>query len=97
MNVTETLHRSDNLLMTREPGSTEIDVEIRFPTSLARGSAESGCPRCGKPGKPEQWEIEGPDGRLNTIWLGCDCESTTERDTRWSRSVTFRGGWTDIG
>lgn len=95
--VNQTLHRSDNLLFSRVNGETSVYVELRFPTSMVRGEFDSACPRCSKPGKPEQWEIEGPDGRTNSVWLSCDSECTTERDTRWSRTVSFKEGWTDIG
>ncbi len=95
--MNQTLHRSDNLLMTRSAGASTVQVELRFPTSMSKGEFDSACPRCGLPGKPEQWEIEGPDGRSNTVWLGCTADCGNQRDSRWSRSVEFTKGWMDIG
>lgn len=92
--MNETLHRSENLILFRASGQTEVQVEIRFPTTSARGVFDSACPRCGSPGQPEQWEIEGPDGRTNTVWLKCDPANGCTRETRWSRQVTF-SGWSD--
>lgn len=92
--MSETLHRSENLIIANPDGSTQLTVEIRFPSSSVRGTVEASCPRCGKVGKPEQWEIEGPEGRTNTMWLGCRPDYHCERETRWSRQVAF-GDWSD--
>ena len=94
--MSQTLHRSQNLIIARGEEPNELTIEIRFPTSMARGHSTSDCPRCGVPGVPEQWEIEGPDGRSNLIWLGCAAVCSGKRDTRWSRTVTFDDGWTEI-
>lgn len=91
--MNETLHRSENLIISRAGSGNRLSVEIRFPTSSARGVVDASCPRCGRVGKPEQWEIEGPDGRTNTVWLGCPPDYECERETRWSRQVAF-DGWT---
>jgi hypothetical protein len=92
--MSETLHRSENLTISRATGETNTLVEIRFSTSTVRGSFDSACPRCGSPGHPEQWELEGPQGRTNTVWLRCTPEDGCSRETRWSRQVKF-DDWED--
>lgn len=93
--MSETLHRSENLIISIPDGGTRLLVEIRFPTTSARGWVDAACPRCGNRGKPEQWEIEGPDARTNTMWLTCTPDNGCTRETRWSRQVSFAEGWSD--
>ncbi len=89
--MSQTVHRSENLIIQRESGSTELSIELRFPSAIARGKAEGSCPRCGSPGHPEQWEVDGPEGTRNTVWLSCLAESCGQ-DFRWTRPVSF-GDW----
>lgn len=88
--MTESVHRSENLVVTRGSGA-ELHFELRFPTSVARGVADATCPRCGGLGDPERWEIEGPEMRGNTVWLQCAAPRCAGR-SRWTRSIEF-GDW----
>ncbi len=92
----ETLHRSQNLIISRLNDSTEVNVEIRFSTSIAKGLFDSKCPRCGESGTPEQWEFEGPESSHNTIWLKCNA-GCLDRETRWTRRAEFDDSWTEVG
>lgn len=91
----DTLHRSENLTIARSEDGKRLEFEIRFSSSSARGDADGICPRCGKPGRPTHWEIEGPDGRGNTVWMRCTGEQCVEADEPflWSQTVTFDDGW----
>lgn len=89
----QTLHRSENLHIYREPTGSEVYAEIRFSASLTRGTCDGTCPRCGKLGKPAFWELEGPDGNQNTLWMNCD-PSGCEEEFTWSRTVRFEE-WVD--
>ena len=91
----ETLHRSQNLVIARIPNTTDLTVEVRFPTAIARGTLDGACPRCNGPGVPEQWEIEGPESNHNTVWLRCEA-NCNERETRWTRGTEFDGDWQDV-
>jgi hypothetical protein len=92
----KTLHRSQNLVIARADGTTDLTFEVRFPTSVARGTLDAACPRCGGHGIPEQWEIEGPESKHNPVWLRCEAECK-ERDTRWTKGAEFDGDWLDVG
>jgi hypothetical protein len=95
------LHRSENLTILRGREPRTLEVEIRFSHSLARGTCDSTCPRCGRLGNPSHWELEGPDGTGNTMWLVCRDPETCGRNdgpgTSWTQSVTFAKGWEDRG
>ena len=57
------------------------------------------CPRCGSQTRVVLWELEGPGGDSNTIWLVCDGEEPCQLDSkplRWSRPVTFERDWEDL-
>ncbi|MFT4702580.1 MAG: hypothetical protein ACI81R_000265 [Bradymonadia bacterium] len=94
VHVRYTLHRSENLHIYRDDEDPIVQVEIRFSTSSARGIADGACPRCGNLGKPAFWEMEGPDGKQNTVWLNCPQPSECEDEFTWSRTVTFED-WDD--
>lgn len=93
----EVMHRSENLVI-RRLDDRSIDVEIRFASSSARGTAEGKCPRCGGAGRPTHWELEGPDTRGNTLWMACDnadgaCENDDTGALTWAVPVDFADGW----
>lgn len=99
--MAEVMHRSENLVI-RQLDDLSIDVEIRFASSSAKGTAEGRCPRCGGAGRPTHWELEGPDTRGNTLWMACGaevaaCEKDTAGELTWSVPVDFSGGWDERG
>lgn len=85
----DTLHRSENLHIYRDDSEPEVQVEIRFSESVTHGTCDGTCPRCGALGKPAYWELEGPDGSQNTIWMSCNEGPNCSEDTNWSRTVDF--------
>lgn len=89
----KTLHRSENLHIFREESDPTVFAEIRFSSSQTRGKCDGTCPRCGKAGKPAFWELEGPDGGQNTLWMNCDA-GVCDDDFSWSRTVQF-ANWVD--
>jgi len=91
--MSTTLHRSENLTLTRN-GAT-VTVDLRFPNSFARGTVDVTCPKCGMIGTPEQWELEGPDSRGNSMWIRCG-DGCADRGTRWLRTVSF-DAWVETG
>ncbi len=91
----EALYRSENLTVLSTEDGRRLEFEIRFTSSSTRGTAVGVCPRCGKAVRPTHWEIEGPDGTGNTVWMACeraDCDG--EGEFRWSRAVMF-GPWVE--
>ena len=89
-----TIHRSENLAISIPDDDNKLEVEIRFTSSSAKGHCDRTCPRCGTGGEPAHWEIEGPDGANNTMWLSCpnkdDCPGNRRDDGyTWMRDVTF--------
>ncbi|TVQ98410.1 MAG: hypothetical protein EA398_13250 [Deltaproteobacteria bacterium] len=86
-----TLHRSENLLIAAL--KDQIEFEIRFSTSAARGTCDARCPRCGEPGEPAHWELEGPDTRGNTVWMNCaratGCPGNEDGGFTWTQPVVF--------
>jgi hypothetical protein len=94
-----TIHRSENLVILRSEDSDRLELEIRFPSSFARGWCEGRCPRCGAPGRPGHWELEGPDGRGNTVYFSCNvegqCQGSDGVSFNWTQEVQFPDGWTD--
>lgn len=94
-----TLHRSENLIILRAEDGQRLEVEIRFSTSVARGGCDGKCPRCGAPGRPGHWELEGPDGRGNTMFLSCNdegaCRYPDDRTFNWTQEVVFPDGWVE--
>lgn len=98
MNQTRTIHRSENLTITFAGDTKTFEVELRFPTSLTRGSCDARCPRCQTPGVPSNWEISGPDDSGNLIWLTCpneDCPGNADPGYRWTQNILFPDGWID--
>jgi hypothetical protein len=99
----QTLHRSENLMISWQDDTTRFDVELRFPTSSARGSCEGRCPRCGEVGRLAHWELEGPDGQANTAYLACptdgSCAGMRDRGEsyQWAQAVHFVEGWVERG
>lgn len=95
----KTVHRSDNLFITLLESQKELEFEIRFSTSSARGRCDALCPRCLNPVSPNRWEIEGPEGMGNTVWFACEktlngAEACND-DLRWTRRVDFLDGWVE--
>lgn len=95
----KTLHRSENLHIFRDGDAAPVHVEIRFSESSTLGSCDGVCPRCGALGKPAYWELEGPDGTQNTIWMGCPDGERERNDAcdgefTWSKTVEF-AEWRD--
>lgn len=94
----EHLHRSDNLLISILENRKQIEFEVRFSQSYARGTCEAVCPRCQNPVAPSRWELEGPDGSGNTVWFTCsktlNGEDSCGDDMSWTRRVTF-GDWVE--
>lgn len=89
-------HRSENLTIAVSDDGRKLEVEIRFSTSSARGLSDAVCPRCGATGRPTHWELEGPDGGGNTIWMSCNSATCVASGTpHWSRPVVFAEGWVD--
>lgn len=95
------VYRSENLLITLTENQKELEFEIRFSTSYARGRCDALCPRCMSPVAPSRWEIEGPDGMGNTVWFACeetlDLKEPCKDDLRWTRRVDFLDGWVEQG
>ncbi len=83
------LHRSENLSIMRTEELCEIRIEIRFTNSSTDGFVQVACPKCGHPGMIKHWEVEGPDGSQNTVWLNCHNERCSGDDFTWSKTVTF--------
>lgn len=87
------LHRSENLLISLLDNGEEIEFEVRFSDSYARGTCDALCPRCGHPVAPQRWEIEGPDSTGNTVWFACtntvDNSEPCGEDVSWTRRVSF--------
>ena len=97
-----TLHRSENLSIALIEESAQLEFEIRFSTSSAKGGCDARCPRCQAIGKPSHWELEGPDSRGNTVWMVCPpddaaCKQEVNEGFRWSQTVVFPDGWSDKG
>ena len=92
--MTEVIYRSRNLKIAFEADSGEYAFTLRFHGETATGRVRAGCPLCHGPSAPAFWEIEGPDGDANTVWLtctsGCAAKGTTDR---WSREIEFSTGW----
>lgn len=97
MDARDTLHRSENLHLWRSSDGRRIDVEIRFGVTYARASATAVCPSCGGVARPHHWELEGPDGTNNTLWMHCDatppCKGSDGRDLGWTTNAAFGDGW----
>ena len=94
----QNIYRSENLLITLCEDERQLEFEIRFSTSYARGRCDATCPRCHKPVSPSRWEIEGPEGLGNTVWFTCGSSSQGGAgcdDLRWTRRVDFPDGWVD--
>lgn len=96
----QNVYRSDNLLITLLENEKELEFEIRFSTSYARGRCDALCPRCFNPVSPSRWEIEGPDAMGNTVWFACaETLNGTEAcrgELRWTRRVDFNDGWVEL-
>lgn len=96
----QNLHRSDNLLVSLSDDERQIEFEIRFSTSFARGACEAACPRCGNPVAPHRWELEGPDGAGNTVWFECgkalNGAPACDQELVWTRRATFDDGWVEL-
>jgi len=92
-----TIHRSENLVINRCDDTDRLELEIRFPSSFARGTCDARCPRCGAPGRAGHWELEGPDGRGNTVFFSCNadvsCDSSDGLTFNWTQEVLFPDGW----
>jgi len=95
----ETIHSSENLVIKRMPDTRRLEVTIRFSTSYAKGMVDATCPRCGSFGRPSHWELEGPDGGGNMMWLKCDpdrdCAEENAGDASWTQRVDFSAGWVE--
>ncbi len=89
-----TMHRSENLHIYRDDDAAEILIELRFSESASHGRCDGVCPRCGKLGKAAYWELEGPDGTQNTLWLSCNEGPNCDADSNWSKTVDF-DDWRD--
>lgn len=102
----QNVHRSDNLLISLSDDGKELEFEIRFSMSYARGRCDATCPRCHAPVAPSRWEIEGPEALGNTVWFVCRdtlsgtpaCETGPDGtdELRWTRRVDFSEGWVDL-
>lgn len=99
--VKKTLHRSENLVISHLVDQESLEFEIRFSSSIARGTCEARCPRCGMTGAPSDWELKGPDDLGNTVWLNCvedqGCPGNAEGSFRWTQNVGFPEGWVERG
>lgn len=96
----QNIYRSENLLLTFVESTGELEFEIRFSTSYARGRCDARCPRCNHSVSPSRWEIEGPDAMGNTVWFACvetlDGGEPCNGELRWTRSVDFGEGWVEL-
>lgn len=95
----QNIHRSENLFITLTEDGKQLDFEIRFSTSYAKGRCDATCPRCHAPVAPARWEIEGPEGMGNTVWFTCSTPlDGTEgcKGLRWTRRVDFNDGWVEM-
>jgi hypothetical protein len=99
MSTNPWMHRSENLHITWDAETRRWEIEIRFPSSIARGSASGVCPRCGGGSRVEHWQLEGPDGLTNTLSLECGtdpcCQATEGGIFRWRQTAVFRDGWSE--
>ena len=93
------IYRSENVLVTFVDAQNELEFEIRFSTSHARGRCDALCPRCSNPVAPSRWEIEGPDSLGNTVWFACEetlnGAEPCRGELRWTRRVDFSDGWVE--
>lgn len=89
------VHRSENLTIQVSEDGRKLEYEIRFSSSSARGTSDALCPKCLTTGRALHWEIEGPDGQGNTVWMVCENEDCDGGGFRWTRPVTFVDGWVD--
>lgn len=94
----KSIHRSENLSITYVESDQELEFEVRFPSSSAKGRCDALCPRCRNPVTPIRWEVVGPDGGGNVAWFAC---KETLNDTppcggsvNWVRNITFQD-WVD--
>ena len=91
-----TVHNSTNLTIEFDPESFHYTLTVRFDEEAIAGQAEGACPRCGSETRVVLWELEGPGGDSNTIWLVCDSPQQCMLDSkplRWARPVTFERDW----
>ena len=94
-----TVHNSTNLTIEFDRSSMHYTLTVRFGEEAIAGQADGGCPRCGEQTRVVLWELEGPGGDSNTIWLVCDSQKQCMLDgepLRWSRPVTFERDWEDL-
>lgn len=95
----QNIHRSENLFITLTEDGTQLEFEIRFSTSYAKGRCDATCPRCRNPIAPSRWEIEGPDALGNTVWFVCSKPLNGADgcgELRWTRRVEFNDGWVEM-
>lgn len=90
----KTLHTSRNLEITYDEATLDLSFIVRFHDESVTGKADGSCPMCGGASNVVLWELEGPDGDSNTVWLTC-AQACAERngEVRWSRPVEFDGHW----
>lgn len=94
-----TVHNSTNLTIEFDTETCLYTLTVRFDEEAIAGHADGPCPRCGGHTRVVLWELEGPGGESNTIWLVCGGEKPCLLDgepLRWSRPVTFERDWEDL-
>ena len=93
------IHDSRNLSIDYQPDRARYEVTVRFGDDAIRGHAPAQCPRCGSKSHISLWELEGPGGETNTMWLICAGEPACLLDDeplRWSTQVDFQADWDDL-
>ncbi|MBN1947582.1 MAG: hypothetical protein JW797_18080 [Bradymonadales bacterium] len=93
------IHSSRNLTIEYDPDTERFQVTVRFNEETIVGYAPAPCPRCGSKSHVSLWELEGPGGDSNLIWLTCAADPPCLIDDevlRWSREVIFERDWEDV-
>lgn len=94
-----TVHNSKNLTIAFDSEAFTYKLTVCFDEESISGYAEGACPRCGAQTRVVLWELEGPGGESNTIWLVCDNKPACMLDgelLRWARGVKFERDWDDV-
>jgi hypothetical protein len=94
-----TIHHSRNLTIEFDDDRQLYLFTVRFGDESIAGRAEGHCPRCGSDSEVQLWELEGPGGQANTMWLCCAGDPPCRLDDkvlRWSADVLFERDWDDV-
>lgn len=95
----KTIHQSRNLTIDYDSSTQRYIVTVVFGEETVVGTSAGECPRCHASSHATLWELEGPGGDSNTIWLVCAADPPCHRDgklLRWSVSVEFEDDWGDL-